>query len=152
VRDLIQRALLARFNVLVLCVPCLAHRNCKIPGIVPSSEASHETARRLRREQTAAEQVLWRHLRGRRMCNVKFRRQFPIGPYFIDFCSIERRLIIEVDGGQHAERFNQDEKRTSFLNSLGFRVLRFRNDQVLENTDEVVAETKKFLSSDLQKS
>ena len=92
---------------------------------VPSSEASCETARRLRREQTPAEQILWRHLRGKRMCNVKFRRQHPIGPYFVDFCSIERNLILEVDGGQHAEQPADDEARSSFLRSHGYRVLRF---------------------------
>jgi very-short-patch-repair endonuclease len=76
---------------------------------MPSSESSHETARKLRREQTVAEKLLWRHLRGRRLCNIKFRRQFPIGPYFTDFCSIERRLIVEVDGCQHADRSADDE-------------------------------------------
>jgi very-short-patch-repair endonuclease len=151
VRDLIQRALRARFRISVLWVAGFFLWTCEISD-VPSSEASHETARRMRREQTPAEQVLWRHLRGRRMCNAKFRRQFPIGSYFVDFCSIERRLIIEVDGDQHAERFNEDEKRTSFLNSLEYRVLRFWNDQVLKNTDEVLAEIEKFLRPDSSES
>jgi very-short-patch-repair endonuclease len=115
---------------------------------MPSSESSHQTARRLRREQTPGEQILWRHLRGKRMCNVKFRRQFPIGPYFADFCSPERQLIIELDGAKHAAQANEDHKRTSFLNSLGYRVLRFWNDQVLENTDVVLTEIEKFLNSD----
>jgi very-short-patch-repair endonuclease len=57
------------------------------------------------------------------MCNEKFRRQHPIGPYFVDFCSIERNLIVEVDGGQHAEQSADDEARSSFLRSLGYRVL-----------------------------
>jgi very-short-patch-repair endonuclease len=100
----------------------------------------------LRREQTPAEQILWRHLRGRRICNVKFRRQFPIGAYFVDFCSIERRVIIEVDGAQHGGQLDEDEKRTSLLNSLGYRVLGFRNHQVLNDTNEVLAEIEKFLS------
>ena len=115
---------------------------------MPSSEASHETARRLRREQTPAEQVLWRHLRTKRMGNVKFRRQHPIGPYFVDLCSIQRKLIVEIDGGQHADQSAEDEVRSSFLNSYGYRVLRFWNNQVLENTDEVLAEIEKFLSTD----
>ena len=119
---------------------------------MPSSESSHQTARKLRREQTVAEKILWRHLRGRRLCNTKFRRQFPIGPYFIDFCSIERRLIIEVDGCQHADRSGDDEVRTTYLTSRGYRVLRFWNDQVLESTDEVLAEIEKFLSSDSSES
>ena len=115
---------------------------------MPSSEASHETARRLRREQTPAEQVLWRHLRTKRMCNVKFRRQHPIGTYFVDFCSIQRKLIIEIDGGQHADQSAEDEVRSSFLKSYGYRVLRFWNKQVLENTDEVLAEIEKSLGAD----
>jgi very-short-patch-repair endonuclease len=115
---------------------------------MPSSEASHETARRLRREQTPAEQVLWRHLRTKRMGNVKFRRQHPIGPYFVDLCSIQRKLIVEIDGDQHADQSAEDEVRSSFLNSYGYRVLRFWNNQVLENTDEVLAEIEKFLSTD----
>jgi len=115
---------------------------------MPSSEASHETARRLRRDQTPAEQVLWRHLRTKRMCNVKFRRQHPIGTYFVDFCSIQRKLIIEIDGGQHADQSAEDEVRSSFLKSYGYRVLRFWNKQVLENTDEVLAEIEKSLGAD----
>ncbi|MFZ0679562.1 DUF559 domain-containing protein, partial [Candidatus Binatus sp.] len=110
------------------------------------SESSHETARRLGREQTVAENILWRHLRGRRLCNIKFRRQFPIGQYFINFCSIERRLIIELDGGQHADRFAEDEVRTTYLTSRGCRVLRFWNDQVLASADQVIADIEKFLS------
>jgi very-short-patch-repair endonuclease len=114
---------------------------------MPSSESSHETARKLRREQTAAEKILWRHLRGRRLCNIKFRRQFPIGPYFTDFCSIERRLIIEVDGCQHADRSGDNEVRTAYLTSRGYRVLRFWNDQLLASADQVLADIEKFLSA-----
>ncbi len=148
-RDLIQRAFFgARFKIPVPQVPCFFIRGREIYPFMPSSESSHQTARRLRREQTPAEQILWRQLRGRRMCNVKFRRQFPIGPYFADFCSPELQIIIELDGGQHAAQADEDHKRTSFLNSLRYRVLRFWNDQVLENTDLVLAEIAKFLSSD----
>ena len=150
-RDLVQRALRARFNDFVLSVPCLSFRNCKIPNM-PSSEASYETARRLRSEQTLAEQILWRHLRGKRMCNVKFRRQHPIGPYFVDFCSIERNLIVEVDGGQHAEQSAENETRTSFLRSQGYLVLRFWNQRVLANTNEVLDEIEKVLNSEFTKS
>lgn len=82
------------------------------------------------------------------MCNVKFRRQHPIGPYFADFCSIERRLIVELDGGQHDDHSTEDEARTSFLNSQGYRVLRFWNDQVLADTDDVLAKIETVLSTD----
>jgi len=119
---------------------------------MPSSEASYETARRLRREPTPAEQILWRHLRTKRMCNVKFRRQHPIGAYFVDFCSIQRKLIIEIDGGQHADLAAEDEVRSSFLKSYGYRVLRFWNYQVLECIDEVLAEIEKFLTADSSES
>ncbi|MGA7871593.1 MAG: DUF559 domain-containing protein [Candidatus Binatus sp.] len=105
-----------------------------------------QNARRLRREQTDAERILWHHLRDRQMRDAKFRRQFPIGPYFADFCSIERRLIIELDGAQHAERSQEDESRTLFLSSRGYRVLRFWNNQVLENVEEVLAAIARFLS------
>ena len=88
-----------------------------------SSEASYETARRLRREQTPAEQILWRNLRTEECANVKFRRQHPIGAYFVDFCSIQRKLIIEIDGGQHADRAAEDEVRGSFVKSYGYRAL-----------------------------
>jgi very-short-patch-repair endonuclease len=128
-------------------VPCVSFRNCKILKAMPSSEASHETARKLRREQTVAEKILWRHLRGRRLCTIKFRRQFPIGPYFTDFCSIERRLIIEVDGSQHADRSADDEVRTTYLTSRGYRVLRFWNYQVLVSADQVLADIEKFLDA-----
>jgi very-short-patch-repair endonuclease len=97
-----------------------------------------QNARRLRLEQTDAERILWRHLRNRQMRAAKFRRQFPLGPYFADFCSPERRLIVELDGAQHFERTQEDEARTSFLNSRGYRVLRFWNNQVLESVEEVL--------------
>jgi len=113
---------------------------------MPLIESSQRNARRLRHEQTDAERILWRHLRGRRMRRVKFRRQHPIGPYFADFCSIERRLVIELDGAQHAELSQEDEIRTSFLNSRDYRVLRFWNDQVLGNVDEVLCAIDEFLS------
>jgi len=144
-----QRAASRAIQDLVLCVPCVLLQNCKIPGTMPpSSEASYETARRLRRAQTPAEQVLWRYLRGKRTCMVKFRRQHPSGAYFVDFCSLQRKLIIEIDGGQHADLSAEDEVRSSFLKSYGFRVLRFWNHQVLHNTDEVLDQIEKFLSSD----
>ena len=72
------------------------------------------------------------------MRDVKFRRQHPIGPYFADFCSIERHLVIELDGSQHADLSHEDEIRTSFLKSRDYRVLRFWNNQVLADVDEVL--------------
>jgi len=117
---------------------------------MPLLESPQRNARRLRREQTDAERLLWRHLRGRRMRNAKFRRQHPIGPYFADFCSIERRLVIELDGSQHADLSAEDEKRTSFLKSRDYRVLRFWNDQVLADVDEVLNAIDKSLGENIQ--
>jgi very-short-patch-repair endonuclease len=116
---------------------------------MPLLESPQRNARRLRREQTDAERLLWRHLRGRRMRNAKFRRQHPIGPYFADFCSIERRLVIELDGSQHADLSAEDEDRTSFLKSRDYRVLRFWNDQVLADVDEVLNAIDKSLGENI---
>ncbi|HWH22543.1 MAG TPA: DUF559 domain-containing protein [Allosphingosinicella sp.] len=96
-----------------------------------------QRARSLRRNATGAEQSLWRALR-ERLPAAKFRRQVPFGPYVADFASHGAKLVVEVDGSQHAERLAQDEVRTRFLNGEGYRVLRFWNNQVLENLDGVV--------------
>ena len=86
------------------------------------------------------------------MCNVKFRRQFPIGAYFADFCAIERRVVVEIDGEQHADSSHDDDVRSSFLGSYGYRVLRFWNHEVLANTENVLDRIEEFLISDSRKS
>jgi very-short-patch-repair endonuclease len=88
-------------------------------------------ARRLRRNMTDAEQALWRELR-RNSLGWRFRRQCPIPPYIVDFACIEARLIVEVDGGQHARPGDHD-RRDATLHRKGWRVLRFWNNEVLEN-------------------
>ena len=88
-------------------------------------------AKRLRKDMTLAERSLWFNLRGNRL-GVKFKRQVPIGSYIVDFICMERRLIIEVDGGQHQVNQDYDKMRTAYLNSIGFKVLRFWNNQVLQ--------------------
>ncbi len=97
---------------------------------------SRERARSLRRNATDAERLLWRHLRKRQLSGYRFRRQQPVGPYIVDFLCFERRLIVEVDGGQHAES-RYDSERTEWLESKGFRVLRFWNTEVLGNMEGV---------------
>ena len=82
-------------------------------------------ARALRRHQTDAEKVLWYRLRNHQLEGRKFRRQQVMGKYIADFFCLELKLVIELDGGQHAERAEQDEQRTQYLQSLGYRVLRF---------------------------
>lgn len=98
-----------------------------------------ERARRLRREQTPAEEKLWALLKRERL-GVKFRRQHPIGPYFVDFVCIESELIIELDGSQHGtpEGHAYDAERTAYLNAAGFQVLRFWNHEVLDHLPQVL--------------
>jgi very-short-patch-repair endonuclease len=93
-------------------------------------------AKRLRREMTDAERKLWSVLRGANLERAKFRRQQPIGPFIVDFVCQERRLIVEADGSQHADSASH-ERRTAFLESKGYRVLRFWNDEILSNLDGV---------------
>lgn len=95
-------------------------------------------ARRLRKHMTEAERRLWQHLRLEQIQGCKFRRQTPIGPYIADFVSFDAMLIIEVDGGQHAENREADEHRTRYLNGLGYKVIRFWNNQVLQETAAVL--------------
>ena len=100
-------------------------------------------ARELRKNLTETERFLWKHLRLRQLCGFKFRRQHPIGKYVADFVCLERRLIIELDGGQHSEQVAYDLERSTWLEAQGFSVLRFWNDQVfndIETVKEVIVE------------
>ncbi len=97
-------------------------------------------ARALRKNPTDAERHLWNHLRARRLNGFRFRRQRPFGPFVCDFICLEASVVVELDGGQHAEQISYDERRDAFFRSYGFRVLRFWNADVLSNT-EVVLET-----------
>jgi len=99
---------------------------------------SIEFARRLRKSSPDAEHRFWFHVRDRRLGGYKFRRQLPIGPYVVDFVCISARLIVELDGGQHAEQRRYDEGRDRYLREQGFIVLRFWNNDVLENMDGVL--------------
>ena len=93
--------------------------------------------RRLRREGTGAERLLWRKLRDRQL-GAKFRRQVQIGPYICDFASHDAGLVVEVDGGQHADRREYDDARNRYLQERGYHVVRFWNNEVLDNIDGVV--------------
>jgi len=94
-------------------------------------------SRQLRRNLTEAEQALWRHLRLRQLDGRKFRRQQPIGPYIVDFICLERRLIVELGGGQHSNQTISDAERSAWLETQEFRVLRFWNHEVLQNIEAV---------------
>lgn len=99
-----------------------------------------EFARSLRRNQTEAEQKLWLKLRNKQVGGFKFKRQVPKGPYIVDFYCAEARLIIELDGGQHAHGHAvvYDARRTQFLQESGFRVLRFWNAEIFEGMEGVL--------------
>ena len=91
----------------------------------------------LRRELTLAENKLWAQLRNDQL-GVNFRRQHAIGKFIVDFCSPRKKLIIELDGGQHLEQEAYDQERTEFLRSKGYRVLRFWNDDVIKDLNGVI--------------
>ncbi|WP_242112260.1 endonuclease domain-containing protein [Luteimonas aquatica] len=95
-------------------------------------------ARHLRRSMTEAETHLWFHLRNRSFMGHKFRRQHPLDRYIVDFACVEARLIVELDGGQHASLLD-DNHRTQVLQGMGYRVLRFWNNDVFLHRDDVLA-------------
>ena len=96
-------------------------------------------AKQLRKDMTDAERVLWRHLRSRQLAGHKFRRQQPLGRFIVDFVCVEKRLVLELDGGQHAESAQAayDAGRSAWLENAGFRVLRFWDHEVLKNIDAI---------------
>ena len=104
-------------------------------------------ARDLRKKETESEQILWSWLRDNQLNGAKFRRQQPIGNYIVDFVCFDKKLIIVIDGGQHNEEqfIKKDEERTRWLQSEGFRVIRFWNNDVLTNTDGVIMNIRKAL-------
>lgn len=107
-----------------------------------------EFSKALRRNQTEAEEIIWQCLRNRKILNFKFRRQHPVGKYIADFYCHEAKLIIEVDGEIHNNPENQeyDQNRTDQLNEIGITVIRFTNEDVNNNLDEVINAIKVHLS------
>ena len=104
-------------------------------------------AKTLRKNSTIQEKRLWNILKNRKFHNLKFKRQNPIGRYIVDFICYEKKLIIEIDGGQHNEEKNikEDIERTTFLKNLGFKVIRFWNNDVYQNIDGIIAEIEKHI-------
>ena len=96
------------------------------------------TARELRSSATGAERHLWRFVRNRYLSGYRFRRQVPLGPYVADFVCLRARLIVEIDGSQHDEHLLEELERTRYLARLGFRVIRFWNNEVLQQTEAVL--------------
>jgi len=97
-----------------------------------------DNAKSLRRNLTDAEQKLWYHLRAHRFMGRKFKRQKPIGRYVVDFICIEEKLIIELDGGQHSESIEYDQRRDSWLRGQGYTVLRFWNNELMNEMEGVL--------------
>ncbi|MBI2443278.1 MAG: endonuclease domain-containing protein [Candidatus Levybacteria bacterium] len=97
-------------------------------------------SRSLRKNQTYAELLLWQRLRNRQLENIKFRRQQVIGSFIVDFVSYEKMLIIELDGGQHNELYarEKDKARTKWLESQGYRIIRFWDNEVIKNLQDVM--------------
>jgi very-short-patch-repair endonuclease len=95
-------------------------------------------ARALRTSSTDVENLLWRQLRRKELAGLKFRRQQPIDNYVVDFACFEKRVVIEVDGGRHASERDKDAERDEYLIGNGFKVLRFWNNEVLQNIDGVL--------------
>ena len=104
----------------------------------PKQELTRDTARRLRSDQTNPENRLWSRLRARQLEGFKFRRQHTIGPFVADFFCLEARLVIELDGSQHADHLEDDERRSEFLRDAGYTVLRIWNNEVISEIDEVL--------------
>ena len=106
-----------------------------------------ELARKLRNNSTDAERALWQRLRARQLGNTRFNRQVCVGTFICDFVARTPKLIVELDGGQHAVAGSEDERRTRFLESQGYHVLRFWNHDVIGNLDGVVEAIKLALSA-----
>ncbi|QIG80479.1 endonuclease domain-containing protein [Stakelama tenebrarum] len=106
-------------------------------GTVEGIDRPTKTARKLRNRATPAERMLWRRLNGRKL-GVRFNRQMPVGPFVCDFMCRSEMLIVELDGHSHDVRTEADDLRQRFIESRGFRVLRFSNAEVLGNVDGVI--------------
>ena len=103
------------------------------------------TARELRRNQTKSEALLWGLLRAKRLCNLKFRRQHPIGPFVVDFACYERKLVVEVDGGYHDRCGEDDVRREQYLRGQGWEIIRFSDADVTDDPETVVRGIAMFL-------
>lgn len=109
-------------------------------------------ARQLRRNMTDAEQILWCRIRNRQLLNAKFRRQFILGSYIVDFVCLEQRLVIEIDGSHRLHNKSYDDKRSACLTQQGFVVIRFWNHEVLGDIEAVLEVILNNLSQSAQRS
>lgn len=104
------------------------------------NKKSLANAKALRTNQTDCENILWQHIRAKRLNNIKFRRQVPVGKYIVDFINLGKKLIIELDGAQHLDENNMkyDKLRTEYLEKFGYKVIRFLDNDIIENLDSVL--------------
>jgi very-short-patch-repair endonuclease len=125
---------------LLLLLSSQNHNNNKGDEMLYYKNQNKTRARNLRKSQTGAEQILWHYLRRKQICEVRFARQKPIGPYIVDFYAKSARLVIELDGSQHYEEKNQayDRERDDFLRRKGLHVLRFNNLEVYRCLESVI--------------
>jgi very-short-patch-repair endonuclease len=112
-----------------------------------TTRTGYHNAIDLRNELTLAERRLWNHLKLKQVDGVRFRRQHAIGPYVVDFCAVKAKLVIELDGSQHIDQEDYDRERTEFLQSKKFRVIRFWNNDVMNNLDGVMIEIEEALKN-----
>ncbi len=115
-------------------------------GVVARDDYDANRARDLRRDGSRAERKVWELLRDRRIGGAKYRRQYPIGPYFADFACISLKLVIEVDGDHHAFQVEADARRTAAIEREGWRVVRFWANEVVQNPEGIWAEIEQVLS------
>jgi len=115
----------------------MSTRNGRVRG---ASSELVAAARDLRARQTPAERILWDALRGRKLDGFKFRRQYPLGSYVLDFVCVEQRLVVELDGAHHAgeDQLRHDQQRTAHLEHFGYRVVRYPNAVILSDLDTVL--------------
>ncbi len=107
----------------------------RIRGVSPNTQ---EAAQQLRRQATLAEQTLWEALRRKQIEGVRFRRQHPMGQFVVDLCAPRCRLVVEVDGEIHTQQIDQDRARTQHIEAFGYRVIRFTNEEVLNDLPRVL--------------
>ena len=115
----------------------------RIRGTTPELE---QAAKRLRKNQTSAEAILWHALRNKQLEGLRFRRQHPVGNFILDFYCSSCKLVIEVDGEIHCDRLDYDDARTNKLAEYGYTVLRFSNERVMNELPQVLAEIKRVVS------
>lgn len=109
-----------------------------------AKKISISRARRLRKNSTTTEQILWKELRHRKLNNFKFRRQRPIGPYIVDFFCVKAKLVVEIDGSSHIGKEAYDQRRESFLRGCGFTVLKFWDTEVYEDLEGVLETIERY--------